>query len=63
MDELEQFFLDMNEGKRILEDYEAMKADPESQNAWQEERKTLTLDWKRKQKFALSQKQKRRKYR
>ena len=61
LDELEQSFFHMNEGKQILEDYEAMKADPESQSAWQEERKTLTLDWKRKQKFALSRKQKRRK--
>ena len=61
LDELEQSFFHMNEGKQILEDYESMKADPESQSAWQEERKTLTLDWKRKQKFALSQKQKRRK--
>ena len=61
LDDLEQSFFHMNEGKRVLEDYEAMKADPESQNVWQEERKTLTLDWKRKQKFALSRKQKRRK--
>lgn len=61
LDELEQSFFHMNEGKEILEDYESMKADPESQSAWQEERKTLTLDWKRKQKFALSRKQKRRK--
>ena len=61
VDELEASFFRMNEGKRVLDDYEAMKDDVESQNAWNEERKLLTMDWKRKQKHAISQKQKRRK--
>jgi len=61
LDELEASFFRMNEGERVLHDYEAMKDDARSQNAWNEERKLLTMDWKRKQKHAVSQKQKRRK--
>ncbi|KAL7466752.1 hypothetical protein ACHAXS_007044 [Conticribra weissflogii] len=52
---VERFFR-LNEGPRILEDLEAMRNDPENQDLWQKERQTLTADWKRKQKQALSRK-------
>lgn len=58
---VERFFL-LNEGPRILKDLEAMRNDPENQELWQKERQTLTADWKRKQKQALTRKGKKNRF-
>ena len=54
-------FLEMNEGKQIMRDWEKMEEDEENQHNWHDERKSLTLDWTRKEKYA--KKQRRSKYR
>ena len=54
-------FLEMNEGKQIMRDWEKMEEDEENQQNWHDERKALTLDWTRKEKYA--KKQRRSKYR
>jgi len=62
LDELENAFFSLNDGHKILENIELMKNNEESQNAWNEERRILTADWKRKHKVATVAKQKKMKY-
>ena len=47
-------FLEYDDGKRIIEDPQGYKKDPTVQAKWEEERKVLTHDWKRKRKLAVS---------
>ena len=56
LDEYESQFFSMNEGSRIIADMESMRNDEGIQERWQKEREVLTLDWKRKQKNAVSRK-------
>lgn len=58
----EKYFFEMNEGSEIMTNVESMKHNKKSQTEWLVERKRLTLDWKRKRKYALSRKCKHRKY-
>ena len=58
-EKLERDFFAMNEGELVMEDWRAMREDSDSQAKWSEERRNLTLDWKRKMKQASVRKQKR----
>jgi len=52
LDRHEELFFGLNEGARIIADFDGMRNDEASQEQWQNERQTLTADWKRKQKSA-----------
>ena len=56
----ETLFFGLNGGiEGILAAKEDLKIEEEIQNKWHEERRVLTtLDWKRKQRFAVSQRKK-----
>lgn len=58
LDRYEKLFFGLNEGERIISDLEGMRNDEASQEQWQNERQTLTADWKRKQKSASQKKTK-----
>jgi len=53
------FYYDLNDGARMIEDLDGWRNDPAVKERWLKERFTLTQDWKRKRKYALSKKQKR----
>ena len=56
-EELDQYvraFYEFDDGKRMLRDLEGYRKDPAVQESWDEKRRTLTLDWKRKRKAAIS---------
>ena len=59
---VEKFF-QMNEGLYIAENPEGFRQDEEIKQQWKEERYTLTLDWKRKKKYAQSKMHKKMKFR
>jgi hypothetical protein len=52
-------FFSLNDGLRVMEDLERFRNDAEDKEAWKRERQTLTLDWKRKRKYAITRIQKR----
>jgi len=57
--ELDEFVTDFytsNDGRRILEDLEGWRQDEALRQEWNQERRVLTLDWKRKRKLALNRK-------
>lgn len=56
-------FFEMNEGLYIVENPEGFRHDEDIKSSWKEERYSLTLDWKRKKKYAQSQIQKKMKFR
>ena len=58
LDRYEELFFGLNEGEEIIADFEGMRNDEASQEQWQNERQTLTADWKRKQKGASRKKAK-----
>ena len=59
LDKHVRHFYCLNDGARIMEDLEGWRNDPAVHERWMKERFTLTQDWKRKRKYALSKKQKR----
>ncbi len=59
----ESSFFTINDGIKIMKDVESFKRDPEVTEAWKKERHTLTMDWKRKRKYAQSRIQKKMKIR
>lgn len=66
MDELKSYhadFFSYNEGERIIKDLSGFRRDGEVKEHWMQERQTLTLDWKRKRKHAMSRIQKKMKFR
>ena len=56
-------FFAMNEGSRILEDPRGFLRDDSIKQRWKNERHALTLDWKRKKKYAQSRMQKKMRFR
>jgi len=56
-------FFRMNEGDRILQDPQGFLRDEGVKQQWKKERHALTLDWKRKRKYAQSRMQKKMKFR
>ena len=56
-------FFQMNEGLYIAENPNGFRQDEEIKQRWKEERYTLTLDWKRKKKYAQSKIHKKMKFR
>eukprot|EP00522_Entomoneis_paludosa_P016673 CAMPEP_0172455524 /NCGR_PEP_ID=MMETSP1065-20121228/12108_1 /TAXON_ID=265537 /ORGANISM="Amphiprora paludosa, Strain CCMP125" /LENGTH=832 /DNA_ID=CAMNT_0013207987 /DNA_START=64 /DNA_END=2562 /DNA_ORIENTATION=+ len=54
LDQYVRDFFEFDDGKRMLEDLEGYRKDPEVRNHWEEERKALTQDWKRKRKAAVA---------
>mmetsp|Transcript_12916 Transcript_12916/g.20792 ORF Transcript_12916/g.20792 Transcript_12916/m.20792 type:complete len:284 (-) Transcript_12916:67-918(-) len=52
-------FFSCNEGERILADPDGFRNDDKEREAWKRERQSLTLDWKRKRKYAMTRIQKR----
>ena len=56
-------FFSQNDGQYIMDDLEGFKTDDNIKEQWNKERQTLTLDWKRKRKYAMSRIQKRMKLR
>lgn len=52
-------FYEANDGRKIMEDIDAFRNDPDVKESWKKERYNLTLDWKRKKKHAQSRIQKR----
>lgn len=58
-DYVHRFFYKLNDGERIIRDLQGWRNDPAVKERWMKERFTLTQDWKRKRKYALSKKQKR----
>lgn len=56
-------FFGCNNGIRIMENPEEFKNDEKERVEWNNERQTLTLDWKRKRKYAITRIQKRMKVR
>lgn len=56
-------FFAMNEGSRILEDPRGFLRDDGIKHRWKNERHALTLDWKRKKKYAQSRMQKKMRFR
>uniref|UniRef100_A0A7S2XNS1 RRM domain-containing protein n=1 Tax=Attheya septentrionalis TaxID=420275 RepID=A0A7S2XNS1_9STRA len=63
LDTYEAAFFAMNEGPHVLYDLEGAKQDPTSHENWLEERRTLTFDWRRKEKYAQAKRQKKMKFR
>lgn len=63
LDEYVKEFLNMNEGSRIREDPQGFLHDESVKQQWKKERHALTLDWKRKRKYAQSRMQKKMKFR
>jgi hypothetical protein len=63
LDEYTNAFFAMNEGARILQDPQGFLRDDSVKQQWKKERHALTLDWKRKRKFAQSRMQKKMKFR
>lgn len=63
LDEYTREFLNMNEGARIREDPQGFLRDDAVKQQWKKERHSLTLDWKRKRKYAQSRMQKKMKFR
>jgi hypothetical protein len=47
-------FFSLNNGKRIMADPDGFQNDEQEKEAWNQERQTLTQDWKRKRKYAMS---------
>mmetsp|Transcript_91844 Transcript_91844/g.186983 ORF Transcript_91844/g.186983 Transcript_91844/m.186983 type:complete len:101 (-) Transcript_91844:221-523(-) len=56
-------FFGCNNGVRILENPEGFMNDDRERSLWNQERQTLTQDWKRKRKYAVTRIQKRMKIR
>lgn len=56
-------FFDLNEGAYIADNPEGFRHDEDIKHRWKEERYTLTLDWKRKKKYAQTKIQKKMKFR
>ncbi|KAL7581214.1 hypothetical protein ACA910_005997 [Epithemia clementina (nom. ined.)] len=56
LDRYVRAFYEFDDGKRILQDLEGYRKDPQVQKSWDEQRRTLTLDWKRKRKAAVARK-------
>jgi hypothetical protein len=56
---VQDYYFKHNDGERIIKDPEGWRNDPIVKEKWIKERFTLTQDWKRKRKYALSKKQKR----
>ncbi|VEU39937.1 unnamed protein product [Pseudo-nitzschia multistriata] len=56
-------FFALNDGARIMKDPEGFRRDEKEKTEWNRERQTLTLDWKRKRKYAVTRIQKRMKTR
>ena len=56
-------FFACNDGARIMQDPEGFRNDDRDKAAWGRERQTLTMDWKRKRKYAVTRIQKRMKAR
>ena len=54
LDRYARAFYEFGDGKRIMEDIEGYRKDPEVHKSWDEQRKALTLDWKRKRKAAVA---------
>jgi len=52
-------FFACNDGVRIMQDPEGFRNDERERSEWIKERQTLTLDWKRKRKYAITRIQKR----
>eukprot|EP00536_Pseudo-nitzschia_multiseries_P012869 jgi/Psemu1/33319/gm1.33319_g len=52
-------FFACNNGVRIMQDPEGFRNDEGERSEWNKERQTLTLDWKRKRKYAVTRIQKR----
>jgi hypothetical protein len=63
LDSYQSNFFALNDGTRIMEDVDGFRRDEGVKEEWNHERQTLTLDWKRKAKFAQSRMEKRRKFR
>jgi hypothetical protein len=59
LDDCVENFFTLSDGRKIQEDLERYRNDPEVKEHWLQERKTLTLDWKRKRKHAVSRQSKR----
>lgn len=59
IDEYVSRFYHMDDGARILQDPEGYRNDERVKEEWNKERKALTLDWKRKHKYAQSKKKNR----
>jgi hypothetical protein len=56
-------FFELNEGSYMADNPEGFRHDEEIKHRWKEERHTLTLDWKRKKKYAQAKIQKKMKFR
>ena len=56
LDDYESQFFSINGGSRVIADLESMRNDQGVNEMWQKKRDALTLDWKRKQKKAVSRK-------
>jgi hypothetical protein len=56
-------FFSLNDGNIIMEDVDGYRRDEGVKEQWNHERQTLTLDWKRKRKFAQSRMEKKWKFR
>lgn len=65
-DVIDRFYNDffaMHDGEAIMENPEAFRNDPQVSEDWNKRRQALTLDWKRKRKYAQSRIQKKMKFR
>lgn len=59
MQSYEADFFAHNSGEQVIEDLDGFRNDQEEREKWLRERQSLTLDWKRKRKLAMSRIQKR----
>jgi hypothetical protein len=57
LDRYVENFYGLHDGDRIANDLESWRKDESVRSAWNQERKTLTLDWKRKRKAAVKARQ------
>lgn len=58
LDALVEDFYSLNDGQRILEGLDGFRNDEKLAEQWKKDRRVLTLDWKRKRKYALSRRHK-----
>lgn len=63
VDQFKTAFFRLHDGETIREDPEGFRTDARVKSDWLKQRQSLTLDWKRKKKFAQSRLQKKMKFR
>ena len=62
LDDYQRLFMTIHDGDRIMNDLEGYHNDEQVKQKWLKERNTLTLDWKRKRKYAQTRIAKRKKF-